>query len=348
MKSVNKTENSEDTIKWSENGHSFVIVNQDNFVKIMPKYFKTTRYLSFVRQLSMYRFKKIKNNQKMDEFYHQKFRRDNFDLVKTIHRRNYPNAQKNNSGQKELKSIIQDHYMLQQEYLELNETVQVLKAGMNMNIQSNKNFIKEIYEQKNKANVNIRKLLFMYFFLATNYKPEIFEKIKNEFLRNSDLKFEGEDVVLSLKVIDKFVHNLSQEIVNDHSTDNKLLDKLTEILQENNENRSFKERSDFHSNESLPKLDFEYPQLFDVQNQQIHNYSFEELGKSKKADQFDFNLDNFSRENSETSQNLFYNVFADPLENFIIGANGENQERSNWANNDENEPWDTPNLKKNI
>lgn len=36
-------------IKWNTNGDSFIIENNEAFVKILPKYFKTKNYSSFVR-----------------------------------------------------------------------------------------------------------------------------------------------------------------------------------------------------------------------------------------------------------------------------------------------------------
>lgn len=57
-------------VKWSESGHSFLINNTEEFIKILPKYFKTKNYASFVRQLNMYGFHKIKNLNGYHEFQH--------------------------------------------------------------------------------------------------------------------------------------------------------------------------------------------------------------------------------------------------------------------------------------
>jgi len=63
-------ENDGGLIKWNANGDSFIIENNESFVKILPKYFKTKNYSSFVRQLNMYDFHKIKNLDGFHEFKH--------------------------------------------------------------------------------------------------------------------------------------------------------------------------------------------------------------------------------------------------------------------------------------
>ena len=63
-------------INWSENG-KFVVVKDLNELskKVLPKYFKHHNYSSFVRQLNMYNFHKVKTNLNSNEqiFQHNKF-----------------------------------------------------------------------------------------------------------------------------------------------------------------------------------------------------------------------------------------------------------------------------------
>jgi len=48
-------------VSWSSNGRSFIVHDQVKFSKeILPNYFKHQKMNSFIRQLNMYGFKKVK------------------------------------------------------------------------------------------------------------------------------------------------------------------------------------------------------------------------------------------------------------------------------------------------
>lgn len=66
-------------IHWSDDGKAIIISNINDFTNnIIPKYFKHCNYDSFVRQLNMYNFHKLrsKRNQSEHVFQHELFTRD--------------------------------------------------------------------------------------------------------------------------------------------------------------------------------------------------------------------------------------------------------------------------------
>lgn len=76
----------EEIIKWNEGGDGFIICDIDKFTKeLMPRYFKTKKLSSFIRQLNFYGFHKVtplilKHN--TCEFTHPSITRDTAEELK--------------------------------------------------------------------------------------------------------------------------------------------------------------------------------------------------------------------------------------------------------------------------
>ncbi|XP_073059951.1 heat stress transcription factor A-7b-like [Primulina eburnea] len=74
-------------VSWNSNGTSFIIWDHNEFSeKILPKYFKTTVFSSFVYQLNNYGFRKISCNR--HEYVNPWFQEGKKELLKNIRRRN--------------------------------------------------------------------------------------------------------------------------------------------------------------------------------------------------------------------------------------------------------------------
>ena len=74
-------------ISWTEDGSGFIIKDQHCFTnKILPQYFKHKNFSSFVRQLNMYDFHKLRENAL--EFFHPLFQRGDSSNLTQIHRKN--------------------------------------------------------------------------------------------------------------------------------------------------------------------------------------------------------------------------------------------------------------------
>jgi len=81
-------------IIWTPKGDSFVITDPETFARdILPTYFKHNNIRSFIRQLNTYGFRKRTNISSSDEhleFFHEKFRRDEPNLLTQIKRCHQP------------------------------------------------------------------------------------------------------------------------------------------------------------------------------------------------------------------------------------------------------------------
>ncbi|KFY91597.1 hypothetical protein V500_04586, partial [Pseudogymnoascus sp. VKM F-4518 (FW-2643)] len=96
---VNDPKNDE-LIRWSEQGDSFVVLDEDEFEKnLIPELFKHNNYSSFVRQLNMYGFHKRvdpsdnsmkaseRKNKSPSEYYNPHFKRGHPNLLRLIKRK---------------------------------------------------------------------------------------------------------------------------------------------------------------------------------------------------------------------------------------------------------------------
>lgn len=74
-------------VEWSAKGNSFFVIDVPKFKGILTRYFKTCKLASFVRQLNMYSFHKLKNERGYQEFKHPLFKRGGFKDLESIHRK---------------------------------------------------------------------------------------------------------------------------------------------------------------------------------------------------------------------------------------------------------------------
>ena len=78
-----------DIIDWDETGKLFIIKNLNGFCeKVLPIYYKHNNYSSFVRQLNMYDFHKIRNKDNFIVYEHSMFCKNGKNLIGQIKRKN--------------------------------------------------------------------------------------------------------------------------------------------------------------------------------------------------------------------------------------------------------------------
>ena len=77
-----------DLIYWTEDGHGFIVNNIPRFENtVLPKYFKHNKFTSFIRQLNMYDFHKIRHKSHQKEFRHIYFCKGKPELLGEIKRK---------------------------------------------------------------------------------------------------------------------------------------------------------------------------------------------------------------------------------------------------------------------
>jgi len=116
---LNNKDNSS-IICWSEDGEKFQILNTCRFQnEVIPKYFKHKNLKSFIRQLNLHGFKKLRANSKgkepiQDLYKHNFFRRDQPDLIAFIKRKISKPAEADEKTE-QINSLIEKQKELQEQ-----------------------------------------------------------------------------------------------------------------------------------------------------------------------------------------------------------------------------------------
>jgi len=114
-------------IRWDQDGQTVIISDLNGLTKkVLPKFYNHNNFASFVRQLNMYNFHKVRSNQKNGEekYIHNEFKKSKtLKEIQSIHRKmrngkrkNTPNKTKNISDKKIDLNIINNNNDLEDNY----------------------------------------------------------------------------------------------------------------------------------------------------------------------------------------------------------------------------------------
>lgn len=182
-------------IRWQKDGNSFVIVNIEDFVKILPKYFKTKNYSSFVRQLNLYNFHKIKNQEGLIEFGHEQFRRGAIENLQFITRKINQDTEAGRQKLKTQKPMSFEYNRLLGIIRNLENSLRVANSKNETLQTENAQLSGALEDGRRNQERNTRTLLYIVYVLTSNYDPDLHSQVHVIFRRfgmDSDLKaFQG-------------------------------------------------------------------------------------------------------------------------------------------------------------
>ena len=172
-----------DIIHWDFEGTTLIIEDIDNFCStVLPKYYIHTNYNSFIRQLNIYGFRKIKGIKKGEGFQNIKFNKYS------------SNEQISQIGRKGKKIKFLDNFMKNKSKFNFFDN----NEHNNHNLYTNENDVIKLLIQKNKkTEENIKKLIEEKGELKTNNK-----NLNNEiFLFKNNIK--GQNIYLEKFILVK-------------------------------------------------------------------------------------------------------------------------------------------------
>lgn len=210
-----------------------MIRNPEEFTKLMPKYFKTSNFKSFERQLHIYSFNKVKNVQKLPEFRHPLFRPENSESIGAIKRKVSPAF----SDSEVISKLKRPDFSLKKECQALRKRVASFKklkdqlksqnekwSVINQQIFCKLSFLKGI------STVKAMKLLFLIFSLSNQFSPKLLFDLRTKMMELGGCA--GDE---SLNIIEIFmrlrrVGNALREQISDPSYwSSRLLDQLVDV-----------------------------------------------------------------------------------------------------------------------
>ncbi|KAL4438945.1 hypothetical protein ABPG74_016665 [Tetrahymena malaccensis] len=198
----------QDIVCWNNDGQSFVIKNINEFSeKVLSNYFKHNNFASFVRQLNMYDFHKIRNENNETEFRHRLFQKGNKNMLIDIKRKSGDNAQEDQSEQGQMSSIdmmemerIKKDYNLflsevmniKQKYTEQERIMHQMAASIER-IYSEKQALQQEFQKfKEEQQLTNDKLYYLqsYLLMGTDQLQGVYQQTQDSALSNLSKKMQ--------------------------------------------------------------------------------------------------------------------------------------------------------------
>lgn len=192
----------------------------------MPKYFKTDNFASFVRQLNMYEFHKIKSNKGTQQFFHPLFKKGfPGDLIK-IKRKAAINSKMNKHTIRKRNSDNRAHGRMQKRITRLEKTLKVLTIHNQMLLRTNQKILEGLIHNRAKNNMKVKKMLII------TYNSLKLEDDK-EALNNVLAQVSGNMNRLKQTIVDsqnETHHGFSTETIKNNTEDDKLLENVLDTF----------------------------------------------------------------------------------------------------------------------
>lgn len=214
-------------MRWGDAGDSFIITDIERFIKILPNYFKTRNYASFVRQLNMYDFYKVKGGKNHQEFKHTHFKRNFYKDLVFIKRKSVSKSMNELEPQMEEHSDVDDN--VQEKLDAVRKSLDIVTAQNKNLIDANKQMISKLYNFKGEYEIRIKKLFFVFMVLVHNYDDELLFVLRVP-LEKLNISLNGLTESRSALDVTRYIELLCKKMVSQEVDNHKLLDDLIDVF----------------------------------------------------------------------------------------------------------------------
>ncbi|CAD8155769.1 unnamed protein product [Paramecium pentaurelia] len=156
MKLYEILESEQTAICWNKEGTTFQIQDPASLTdQILPQYFKHRNFQSFLRQLNMYGFKKLKNNQGKNEFQHSFFRKGVKNNLLKIKRRNQEDIKQSMetlTKEFQSESYLNEHDKMRKQLIQIQTDQQRILNEIRFQMDRNRKLYKETQDITDKIN----------------------------------------------------------------------------------------------------------------------------------------------------------------------------------------------------
>ncbi|CAD8074003.1 unnamed protein product [Paramecium primaurelia] len=214
-------ESEQSAIGWNKDGTTFQILDSSLLTEqIMPQYFKHRNYQSFLRQLNMYGFKKLKNKQGKSEFQHSQFKKGLKNNLLKIKRRNQDDIKQSLESltkEFEQESYLNEHEKLRKQLVELYSNQRSLLEEIRRQMERNRNLQRETQDITERINIvksyqlkKLDKLIIIIQKLPEDAQISKMALMKEKILRKLEL-IEAENICMKEISLEKQDSSMYQE-----------------------------------------------------------------------------------------------------------------------------------------
>ena len=146
-------------LRWNVSGSSFFIINVQEFISMLPKYFKGRTLGSFVRQLNMYNFHKVKGQKHRHVFRHPFFKKGDEESLKNIRRKHVGKEIRQKSSQCAEKELHPWNQVVADKLSKLRDVVDIMGRQNQDLVCINNRMVNELQQMKQSWHLKLKDLI---------------------------------------------------------------------------------------------------------------------------------------------------------------------------------------------